>query len=269
MGRLLTKLATGERIFGTNDSLGGLPMAETLAVAGLDFACLDTMFCAFDWSQMQTWSRGALAYGMDPVVRLPAHPWHGGEDQHIAAEVGRAFGIGMNGVVVSVNSASEVGRLIEVSQTWHKNLHLHRFDNFTENYTAYAESNTSTNVLIPLVESHDSIDHIEEILKVDGLKAVWLGLSDVSRMLDVPLQYDHPKVWNFIDRAVAAAEGTSVAILCNAGYKASTDPDALRQRAQELFGHGVRGIWFQNTGFVLQWLYRKVLSGVDKDGAVR
>jgi staphyloferrin B biosynthesis citrate synthase len=267
MGRLLDKLATGDRLFGTNDSLGGLPIAEVLAVSGFDFACLDTMFCAFDWSQMQTWSRGALAYGMDPVVRLPAHPWHGSEDQHIAAEVGRAFGIGMNGVVVSVNSASEVARLIEVSQTWHKNLHLHRFDNFTENYEAYAASNTSSNVLIPLIESHESIDHVEEILKVDGLRAVWLGLSDVSRMLDVPLQYEHPKVWSFIDRTVEAAEGTGVAILCNAGYKASTNAEALRDRARDLFSHGVRGIWFQNTGFVLQWLYRSVLSAVAQDEA--
>jgi 2-keto-3-deoxy-L-rhamnonate aldolase RhmA len=265
MGRLLEKLASGERIAGTNDSIGGLPMAEVLAVAGLDFACLDTMFCAFDWSQIQAWSRGALMYGMDPVVRLPAHPWVGGEDQHILAEVGRAFGIGLTGVCVSVNTPEEVGRLLDVSHTWHKNLHLHHFENFTENYDAYATSNADSNVLIPLIESHESIEKVDRILKVDGLRAVWLGLSDVSRMLDVPLQYEHQKVWDFIDRAVEAAEGTGVAILANAGYEASTNVEALRERADRLFSHGIRGLWLQNTGYVVQWLYRTVLGAMSSD----
>jgi len=260
MGRLIDKLASGERIRGTNDSLGGLPMAEVLAIAGFDFACLDTMYGAFDWQSMQAWSRGALLYGMDPVVRLPAHPWVGGEDQHLAAEVGRAFGIGMTGVVVSVNSPDEVRRLVDVSQTWHKNLHLHRFENFTEQYDAYRASNADSNVLIPLIESHGSIDRVEEILKVDGLKAVWLGLSDVSRMLGVPLQYEHQKVWDFIDKAVAAAEGTGVAVLANAGYAASTNIEALRDRSARLYERGIRGVWFQNTGYVVQWLYRTLLG---------
>lgn len=260
MGRFLERLSANETFVGGNDSLGGVPIADVLAESGMDFACLDTMFCAFDWGQAQAWARAGLARGMDPVIRLPAFPWGDRSDNHAMAEVGRAFGIGMNGVCLSINTPEEVQSLVEVSRTWQKNIHVHPFSQAS--FESYAAANAGQNVFIPLVESKTSIEALDEILAVDGLRAVWIGLSDLSRMMGVPFEYEHPRVWDFVERAVRTGEKHGVAICANPGYEYSRDVRTLRSRIGRMRDHGIRGIWLQNTGFLVQWLYRSILDNV-------
>lgn len=259
MGRFLDKLANGEDFFGTLDSLGGPQLAEVLGESGFDMACLDTMFCAFDWQEIFHWSRACLNHGLDPVVRLPSHPWGRASDPHVPAQVGRAFGIGLNGVCVSLNTPEEIAEIIEVSRTWHKNLHLHPFkrDSFEE----YAKATSATNVVMPLIESKEGIDNIADIMALDGLRVVWLGLSDISRVLGHPFDYEAPAVSRFIDEAIALGKEHSVAVSANVGYEFSRDLGTLAERIRDMHSHGVQGIMLQNTGYMVQWMYRSVIYG--------
>lgn len=266
MGRLLDKLASGDRIIGTNDSLGGLPLAEVLATAGLDFACIDTMFCAFDWEHLQAWSRAALLYGMDPLMRVPAHPWSGSPDSHLAAQVARAFGIGMNGVYVSLNTPSEVRELLEVSRQWHKNLHLHLFTR--ETFETYAAVTSQENLLVPLIESQQAVDNLPDILALEGLRAIGLGMSDLSRVLGVPFNYEDSRLWDLVDETVKVATERGVAVIANPGYESSRDLRALQDRISQLYAHGIRGVKLQNSGYMVQWLYRSILETSVLEGDV-
>lgn len=260
MGRLVEKLKGNEPIIGSIDSIGGIPMADIFGEVGLDYAVLDAMLCAPDWSDAQAYGRAALLRGLDPFIRLPSYPWLDAGDSHAFAETVRAFGIGLNGVCVSINTAREVAEHIEISNTWHKNVHLHPFSR--ETFEQYETANADENIVMPLVESETSIAEIEKILAVDGLKIVWLGLTDLSRMLDVPFDYDNQKVWDFVDRAVEAADANGVAICCNPGYEFSRDINTLQERIAKLRSHGVRGIQLQNSGFLVQWFYRRVIGNV-------
>lgn len=260
MGRLIEKLKTKEPITGSIDSIGGIPMADIFGEVGLDYAVLDTMLCAFDWSQAQAWGRAALLRGLDPFVRLPSYPWLDAGDPHAFAETIRAFGIGLNGVCVSINTAREVAEHIEISNSWHKNVHLHPFSR--ETFAQYEAENAGENMIMPLVESESSIRAIDKILAVDGLQIVWLGLTDVSRMLDVPFDYDNQKVWDFVDRAVEVADKYNVAICCNPGYEFCRELETLHERMANLRAHGVRGIQLQNSGFLVQWFYRRVINNI-------
>jgi 2-keto-3-deoxy-L-rhamnonate aldolase RhmA len=259
VGRFLDKLANGESYFGTLDSLGGPQLAEVLGESGFDMACLDTMFCAFDWQEIFHWSRACLHRGLDPVVRLPSHPWGGASDSHVPAQVGRAFGIGLNGVCVSLNTPDEIADVLEVSRAWHKNLHLHPFkrDSFDE----YARATATTNVVIPLIESQQGIDNIAQIMELDGLRVVWLGLSDISRILGHPFDYEAPAVWRFINHAVELGCEHGVAISANVGYEFSRDLATLAKRIEGMRAHGIQGIMLQNTGYMVQWMYRSVIYG--------
>ena len=257
-GKFIQKLDSGEPFLGGNDSLGGIPIADVLATAGLDFACLDTMFCAFDWQSAQAWARAALAGGMDPVIRLPSFPWIDGSDDHVFAEAARAFGIGMNGVCLSLNTPDQVARLVEISRAWQKNIHVHPFNETT--FEAYKMQTAHSNVAIPLLESETAIQAFDEIMAVEGLRAACIGLSDLSRVMGVPFQYEHPKVWDFVERAVNLGDRHGVAICANPGYEFSRDLTTLHARIGRMHEHGIRGIWLQNTGYLVQWLYRRIVA---------
>jgi 4-hydroxy-2-oxoheptanedioate aldolase len=258
MGRFLDKLNNGDDFVGTLDSLGGSQLAEVMAESGFDLACLDTMFCAFDWEHLYNWSRASLNRGMDPMVRLPSHPWGGAPDSHVPAQVARAFGIGMTGVVVSLNTVAQTEELLEVSRTWHKNLHLHPFTK--DSFEDYAARTAASNVLMPLIESEAGIENIDGILALEGLRVVWLGLSDISRMLGHPFDYEHDEVWDFIDHTTAKAAASGVMVCANAGYEFSRDIPTLHERIERMRSHGLRGIMLQNTGYMVQWMYRSILG---------
>jgi 2-keto-3-deoxy-L-rhamnonate aldolase RhmA len=229
-----------------------------MAESGFDLACLDTMFSAFDWEHVFHWSRACLARGMDPLPRLPSHPWGATSDSHVPAQVARAFGIGLSGVVVSLNTAAETEELLEVSRTWHKNLHLHPFTKDT--FADYARRTAASNVLMPLIESERGIAEIDEILGLDGLRVIWLGLSDISRMLGHAFDYEHRDVWDFIDATVASARRHGVAIAANVGYEFSREVPVLQERIARMREHGITGIMLQNTGYMVQWMYRTILD---------
>jgi citrate lyase beta subunit len=113
---------------------------------------------------------------------------------------------------------------------------------------------------MPLIESEAGMANVDQILALDGLRVVWLGLSDISRMLGHPFDYEHEEVWAFIDQTVATARKNGVVVCANAGYEFSREVPTLRERIDRMKEHGMAGIMLQNTGYMVQWMYRSILS---------
>ena len=54
------------------------------------------------------------------------------------------------------------------------------------------ENHNKNNVCIIGIESVPAIENLEDILKVDGIDAIFVGPNDLSITLGIPDQYDHP-----------------------------------------------------------------------------
>lgn len=261
MSKVLRKLAAGETVIGSNDTIGSPRLLEVMGYAGLDMVVIDQMFCATDWETVASMVRAGRNYDLDTFVRLPAFPWFNRTDYRLAVDAARALGVGVTGLVFSVATVEEVEQLVEVSRSWHRDLHIHAFTE--EEFATYTSRVSSQCVVMPLLESNIAFENMSKILAVPGLKTAWLGMTDLTRYLEAPFDYEHPAVARFVDRAVGLAEQYGVALAANLGYRFSRSPDDASRRAGRMVDQGVRIVMLQNNGYQIQWAYRNLLGQIN------
>ena len=69
----------------------------------------------------------------------------------------------------------------------------------------FAISNRET-LLIPQCETRDALEHIEEIVAVEGVDGIFVGPYDLSVALGKPAQLEDPELLAGIDRILAACK---------------------------------------------------------------
>ncbi|MBN1909871.1 MAG: aldolase [Pirellulales bacterium] len=101
--------------------------------------------------------------------------------------------------------------------------------------TDYIEwANRETFVFIQVEHPH-TLDHVDQIARLDGVDALILGPADFSIHSGVPGQFDHPKVQRAIDRIAAAAKK---------GGKAWGVPCGNTDQAKQMFERGARVLFY-------------------------
>jgi 4-hydroxy-2-oxoheptanedioate aldolase len=71
---------------------------------------------------------------------------------------------------------------------------------------AYLENRNRNNVCIIGIESVPAIEVLDDILKVDGIDAIFVGPNDLSISLGIPDQYDHPDYEAALRRIIATCQ---------------------------------------------------------------
>lgn len=234
-------------------------VVETLAFAGFDWVCIDLMFESTDWTLAAHMVRAAKGSGISPIIRVPSNPWVAGEDPHVLVNITRALGIDATGVVVSLDSPGMVAQAVEVCKEWHRNIHIMPFAADMRHYAQVQKKMAENTFLIPLLESQGALRNMEPFFRVDGLKAICLGISDASRMVGHPFDYEHPEVWKLVDQAANLAEKYGLYLMGNTGYQFQ-DPESIAQRIRRLHDHGVRMILIQSTGALLQFFCQSIIK---------
>jgi 4-hydroxy-2-oxoheptanedioate aldolase len=57
-------------------------------------------------------------------------------------------------------------------------------------------------LIIGLVEDAERLDNLDDMLKVEGVDAFWIGAGDLSQSMGYPGQADHPVIMEAMDEAV-------------------------------------------------------------------
>jgi 2-keto-3-deoxy-L-rhamnonate aldolase RhmA len=260
MSRLLDRIKAGELALGSMDTLGSPRLAEVMGLAGVDALLIDQMFCPTDWETVASIVRAARNFTMDVFVRVQGFPWIDRTDHRIAVDAVRALGVGATGVMASCATVEEVEQLIAVSRDWHRDIHLHPFgdDEFSE-YSARVRAEC---LVMPLIESETALASMEGIMDLPGLRAVSLGMTDISRIVGRPFEYEHPEVERVVTRAIAKAQECDVAIGANLGYRYSRSVEDMSSRMIRMKDQGFDFLWLQNNGFVIQWLYHSIVKAL-------
>ena len=233
-------------------------VVETLAYSGFDWVCIDMMFESTDWGLAANMVRAAKAWGISPMIRVPSNPWVAGDHPHILVDITRALGIGATSIMVSLDTPSMVEKALEVCGEWHRNIHVMPFADDMRRYAEVQRKMAEDTLLVPLLESQGAIKNMEEFFKVPGLKAVIIGISDASRILGYPLDYEHPEVWKVVDKAANLAEKHGIYLFGNTGYQFQ-DAESIAGRIKRLHDHGVRGVLVQSTGALLQFSCQSII----------
>src|SRR5262244_2106317 len=204
------------------------------------------------------WHR--LFYGGHDVhrARLGGHcRAHSGRAGHRDfPHAARALALGATAVTVSISSLEQTQELLRLRTDWHRLIHLRRFPTAAD-FPAFAQRVAEETLIVPTIESEGGLHDLEAIFALDGVQLVWLAAGDISKILGVPFQYEHPKMLTLLERAVALGERHEAGVMYNLGLD-SPDFDTMVASARRFFDLGVRVV---GLGAV-EWHLQMALSAL-------
>ena len=177
-------------------------IGHILKGAGLDFAFFDLEHSGFGIDTAKRVLRYLQAAGLPALVRPPSKDYH-----HIA----RALDVGAEGLMLPMVGSREEcetilkymkyvplgGRGVGLGMAHDDYAHgpvLQKLATLNER-----------NVMVPLIETAEGVENIDEIARLDGVDALWVGHFDLSCSLGIPGEFDSAKFKNAIKRVVKAA----------------------------------------------------------------
>lgn len=265
---MLTKLAQNELSIGPTALNPGEEAVEILGYVGIDFVLIDFMVTATDWSQAAAMIRSAREYGVTPWIRLQSYPWaaNGQVDPHLAADSLRALAIGAECVTATVNNPEQVAALLAPIDDWHRRPYLwqHLTDR-TPRQIHYDEME-SPPLIFPMIEGVDGVNNLEDILAVEGMQAVFLGLGDLSLEMGHPFEDRHPDVRKVVQDTVKLGKERNIHVFANVMAYASSDTDTPQYIAESirwLWKAGVPVVCLPNPSFAAQRHFHRTLGLID------
>ncbi|MBR0649378.1 aldolase [Roseomonas terrae] len=182
----------------------GIEAAQIAASAGFDSLYVDMEHGPLTLDMTGQVCMAALAAGITPLVRVPA----------LAPEfVGRVLDAGALGIIAPhVHSAEEAKRVVQMAKfppLGHRSAagHLPQFG--FKPYPA-KEANPvldAATMVIPMVESVDALEKVEEIAAVEGVDMILVGTNDLTAEMGIPGEFDHQRVRDAYTRIIEACRG--------------------------------------------------------------
>ncbi|HZM47620.1 MAG TPA: aldolase/citrate lyase family protein [Burkholderiales bacterium] len=260
MSRLFERLGAGETALGVWIK-GGPTWVSTIARAGFDFVRPDMMFSSLDWGELHNIHRAAQVAGLTTWVRVPANPWLSGTEQlQVTVEVQRAFAIGIEIVGASIASAAQARACLQVAGDWHRS-GAGEYPNSNETFKAMHSKQADAAVFVPHIEAGTAVHEIDEILALDGMRILMLAMTDLSKALGHPFQYEHPDVWRHVDTIVAKAQARGIVIAANMGYDYTTH-ERMTARVKRMHDHGIRICLMQGADNMLENFAKPMLGDI-------
>jgi 4-hydroxy-2-oxoheptanedioate aldolase len=221
-------LKAGKTAIGTSASLSS--PVDFLADSGFDFILFDTQHDAVSIKELKHQVQAMRAKKAIPIIRV------GSNDQ---ALICYALDIGAKGIVVPmVNTKEEAVNVVQwckyppegkrssagMRGEWGK----------FENYREYMDAVNRQVLVIPMIETLESLKNIDEILSVPGIDVLLVGPSDLSINLGIALDYLNPKYREALDKIAAACKKAGV-IPGMYFIPGEQDPNTFVERGFKLF----------------------------------
>jgi len=153
--------------------------AEIMAHAGFDWVCVDMQHGVIDYQQMVTMLQAVSSTDVTPLVRVP---WNE------PGIIGKTLDAGARGVIIPmVNSPSEAE--CAVSACRYAPAGARSYGPLRAAYYAgsdYYEHANADVLCIVMIETKEAVAHVDEILDVPGIDAVYIGPADLSVTLGLP-----------------------------------------------------------------------------------
>jgi 4-hydroxy-2-oxoheptanedioate aldolase len=160
-------------------------LAEVAATAGYDYVCVDMQHGLSDFHDVTTLLHAMARTPTVPIVRVP---WN---EQGI---IGRVLDAGALGVIIPmVNSPEEAQRAVNSCR--YAPIGARSFGPLgaSARYGAdYATTANETVACIPMIETRQAVEAIDEILSVPGIDAIYVGPADLSLTYGLPPAVDNP-----------------------------------------------------------------------------
>lgn len=209
---------------------------------GYDAVWFDQEHVGLTIPQIEDAARAARGCGMDNFVRLNPTDY---------ATVMRPLEAGSGGIMASmIRSAAQAEEVVRWCRFAPQGMRGVNGTGVDGRYGTipgsvyFRQANESIVVGIQ-IEHIDAVEEIEQIAAIPGVDFLFVGPADLSQSLNLPGEWEHPRMWECIDRVAEAARKNKVAwgILPRDGSYAQR----CIERGCRMLSLGI-DVWFFNRG---------------------
>ncbi|MBK9738492.1 MAG: hypothetical protein IPO93_03030 [Actinobacteria bacterium] len=173
--------------------------AESAARMGYDYVCIDLQHGYASQVDALAMIQAAASAGTIPVVRVA---WND------PTSIGHSLDAGALAVIVPmVNNAEQAARAVAACRYAPEGIRsfgaLAALDRYSGDYVQQANAAVCC---IPMIETIEAVDNLDEILSVPGIDGIYVGPVDLSLTLGLPplTAHDDPLFTDAIDRILDA-----------------------------------------------------------------
>ena len=205
MNHVKDLLKSGATAIGTTASVNS--EVRFLADSGFDFLLFDTQHSPVEIKELASPLSAMRGRKAIPIVRV-------GDNR--PDQICFALDLGAKGIIVPmVNTKEEAVDMVK----WCK--YPFEGDRSSagvrgewgefESYREYMDAVNQQLLIIPMIETVEAMDNLDDILSVPGIDVLLVGPSDLSINLDVPLDYPNPKYRGALEKIGASCGKAGVA----------------------------------------------------------
>lgn len=187
--QLRKKLAQDHPVYGLWVTLDAAAVTEIAVALGLDWIVIDAEHGHLDWHEIIDHLRAAVRSDTVVLVRI--------SDLNIGL-VKRALDIGADGVVIpwmeSVEQLEQAVRFCRYPPQGRRGIGGERATGWGKALAQTAEQDDPNVIVIPIIESVQAMERIDQLCQVDGIDMLFIGPADYSATAGYPGQWEGPGV---------------------------------------------------------------------------
>nr|WP_174505595.1 aldolase/citrate lyase family protein [Acinetobacter sp. Marseille-Q1620] len=190
------RIKNHENLYGLFCSIGSPVNIEQMALAGYDFIIIDLEHTLFSNTLLEAMILAAKSYDVDILVRVPLQAIH---------LVNPLLDAGVTGIVFprieNETQARQAVQACHYAPLGSRGLNSTRLNRYgLDDLTTFVKKAQDDTVVILMIETMLGIQHLDEILQVDGIDVILEGAADLSQSMGLPWQTTHPEVKQQIDK---------------------------------------------------------------------
>jgi 2-keto-3-deoxy-L-rhamnonate aldolase RhmA len=197
------KLARGETVASMTVRLcRSIEIAQIAKTSGFDTLYVDMEHNTLSIDTTCQICIAAQQIGITPLVRVPAN-----SPEYICRVLdGGAMGV-ITPHIRSADEAREMVKLVKFAPLGERSsggaLSQYQYRSFPLTETNAAMNDAT--MLVVMLETVAALEHVEEIIAVEGVDMLLIGSNDLCNEMGITGQYDHPRLRDAFARAIAAA----------------------------------------------------------------
>src|ERR1700723_1983271 len=199
MNAIKDSIKSGRTVVGT----AGAPNVDVsiLADAGYDFLLFDTQHSPWEIKQLQPLIQAMRGKQGAPVVRVATNE---------AYQICFALDAGARGIIAPmINTRAEAEAMVRACRYFPLGNRSNaggrgEWGEF-KNYRDYLDTVNNGLVIVPMIETNQSLENLDAIASVPGVDVLLIGPSDLSIELGVPLDYSCDTYQGALDKIATTA----------------------------------------------------------------
>lgn len=247
--KLAEKMRKGAPVFGSTFYTGSTTAVEVAGNWGLDFAFIDAEHTPVNVdAQMEKLVMAALLSGIAPLVRVRGtNEW----------DIRKSLEIGATGVIIpQVNTAEQARAIVRAAKFppygrrgGDASCRSAGFAGPGYQWSAYMERENANKLVIPMAESYEFFDNIDEILEVEGIDVINFGPADysISRRISIDYSMSHPEVDEKLSELIEKCHARDIKVMAPCIPPVAENVIALKNKGVDMIIMG-NDVMFLNEG---------------------